>query len=323
LERKTLSCSNAIKSPNANSNASHLQKSYGAISHYNSDSEDSHYSDLSKQPFDPKMKGNSRDSEEEFLEDMSVASLTNDLEVKSDDQKIGSTFKIPSAAWTSIASYAILSFHAIFMEEVYTLYTVTAVQFGGLGFHATKLALSLTIMGGVQLISQFIIFPWITCRVNMLKLYHICWFTYVPVYLLFPLINKLEIYLSKNEVKWSEAIVWYSLLPVLTVRYFLGVCTFTPVMIFINNSTTSDTLGTVNGIGQTLASFVRSIGPAFGGFLWSWSLTNNRNFPFDNFFVFIVLSIAAFIGWIHSLSLPRDVNKSDNLDDDEVILLGE
>ena len=28
----------------------------------------------------------------------------------------------------------------------------------------------------------------------------------------------------------------------------------------------------MNGLGQTLASFVRALGPALGGMLWAWSL---------------------------------------------------
>lgn len=28
----------------------------------------------------------------------------------------------------------------------------------------------------------------------------------------------------------------------------------------------------MNGLGQTLASFVRALGPALGGLLWAWSL---------------------------------------------------
>ena len=40
----------------------------------------------------------------------------------------------------------------------------------------------------------------------------------------------------------------------------------------INNSVYDESLGKVNGLGQSMASLARTIGPAFGGLLWSFSL---------------------------------------------------
>ena len=40
----------------------------------------------------------------------------------------------------------------------------------------------------------------------------------------------------------------------------------------INNSVLDESLGAVNGLGQSLACFARTIGPGFGGILWSLSL---------------------------------------------------
>ena len=39
----------------------------------------------------------------------------------------------------------------------------------------------------------------------------------------------------------------------------------------INNSVFDEALGAVNGLGQSMASLARAIGPAFGGLLWSIS----------------------------------------------------
>ena len=40
----------------------------------------------------------------------------------------------------------------------------------------------------------------------------------------------------------------------------------------INNSVLDESLGVVNGLGQSLASLARMIGPGFGGILWSISM---------------------------------------------------
>jgi len=37
----------------------------------------------------------------------------------------------------------------------------------------------------------------------------------------------------------------------------------------------------MNGLGQSVGSLARAIGPSMGGFTWSWSLGEGHKFPFD------------------------------------------
>jgi hypothetical protein len=41
----------------------------------------------------------------------------------------------------------------------------------------------------------------------------------------------------------------------------------------VNHSATDEHLGFVNGLGQSVASFARAVGPAMGGFMWSYSVS--------------------------------------------------
>jgi hypothetical protein len=50
-------------------------------------------------------------------------------------------------------------------------------------------------------------------------------------------------------------------------------------------------VGRVNGVGQTLASLVRGLGPALGGTLWSLSVASEL--PGSYFLVFAVISLSA------------------------------
>ncbi|CAG8536554.1 11253_t:CDS:2 [Diversispora eburnea] len=183
-----------------------------------------------------------------------------------------------------------------------------------LGFSAAKLALTLACMGCVQLFSQFIIYPWLARRINIAKTYPFIWFSYIPIYLSFPTINKFYIFLYDKKIETADTIIWYILLPFLTIRFFLNVFSYTSSMLFINNSATPNILGTVNGIAQASASFVRTVGPALGGFLWSWSLTNNLSFPFDNYFAFVVLSIISLIGGYQSSFIPHNLSAANSSD---------
>ena len=46
---------------------------------------------------------------------------------------------------------------------------------------------------------------------------------------------------------------------------------FTSVMVLISNSSLPETRGTVNGYGQALCAFGRSLGPVMGAPLFAWS----------------------------------------------------
>ena len=77
----------------------------------------------------------------------------------------------------------------------------------------------------------------------------------------------------------------------------------------INNSESGEILGRVNGIAQASASCVRGIGPALGGTLWSWSLTNSLQFPFNNAFVFLLMSVIALGAWKQSFAIQNSLNE--------------
>ncbi|KAL2912472.1 hypothetical protein HK105_208044 [Polyrhizophydium stewartii] len=97
----------------------------------------------------------------------------------------------------------------------------------------------------------------------------------------------------------QKAWVFGALMFVLAGRNVGCVIGFIAVMILVNDSAPGQhTLGTVHGFGQLAASFVRSVGPALGGTLWSWSLSNGLAFPFDfhfTLFMTAVIAVASFV----------------------------
>jgi hypothetical protein len=59
----------------------------------------------------------------------------------------------------------------------------------------------------------------------------------------------------------------------LPYRAFCICNTHTSSIILVNGAPHQSQLGAVNGVGQTVASFVRGAGPAMAGFLWSACLS--------------------------------------------------
>jgi hypothetical protein len=64
------------------------------------------------------------------------------------------------------------------------------------------------------------------------------------------------------------------------------------VIIFVNHSAYDYQLGTINGIGQTVAAGARSVGPALGGLLWSLSV--KIHFLYINYLLSILLFLVMF-----------------------------
>ncbi len=71
----------------------------------------------------------------------------------------------------------------------------------------------------------------------------------------------------------------------------------------VNHSVEDIHLGTVNGMGQTLASSARSIGPALGGIIWSLSL--KYKFVYSNFV--ITAAVLLFCEYIN-FQLPNEID---------------
>ncbi|RUS16332.1 major facilitator superfamily domain-containing protein [Endogone sp. FLAS-F59071] len=231
-------------------------------------------------------------------------------------QEEGKKKKIGKVSMGVILAYTILAFHCMIFDELFNLYAVALPSIGGLGWTARNLAISLALMGIVQLVAQFVLYPCINHYVKTMTLYRWSLMWYIPVYMLCPVIASLADVWGKGGDAW----VWYAMLVVLTVRFCLTTISYTAVMLMINNSANSDMLGTVNGFGQTSASFVRAVGPALGGTLWSWSLTNNASFPFNNWFIFFVMSGLTLIGYVQSLPLPESVGEAR--EGEQVVHLG-
>ncbi|KAG0084963.1 hypothetical protein BGZ92_009417 [Podila epicladia] len=210
---------------------------------------------------------------------------------------------------TTIVAYSMLALHSIVFEEVYTLYAVTPLASHGLGWNAMQLSTSLASMGLVQLFLQFVLYPKLERRFSAVWLFRCAQLLYACIYVTFPMIRAFLTDENEPETGGQIARVRYTVLLVLVFKYLCSVLSYTSVMVMITNSSPPHLLGTVNGIGQTSASFMRAFGPALGGILWAWSLSNKLSFPFNYFFVFFMMGTIAILGFIHSWSIPRELGR--------------
>jgi hypothetical protein len=66
----------------------------------------------------------------------------------------------------------------------------------------------------------------------------------------------------------SQALMFFAM----GAKAISGINAFTGCLIIVNAAAPVDSLGAVNGAGQSVASLVRAAGPALGGLSWAWSL---------------------------------------------------
>jgi hypothetical protein len=88
-----------------------------------------------------------------------------------------------------------------------------------------------------------------------------------------------------------QAILYIALL----VRAVSLSSAFTGAIILVNAAPHPSQLGSVNGVGQSVASFVRGVGPAAAGLLWSASLGLSGAHQFMPFGVVTVIAVAAIV----------------------------
>lgn len=74
---------------------------------------------------------------------------------------------------------------------------------------------------------------------------------------------------GQGDIGW---LAWGLLYCAMLLKSLSGCFAFTGTMIVVNMSVDPQQLGAVNGVGQSLASLARGVGPAVGGLLWGMTV---------------------------------------------------
>ncbi|KAJ3131443.1 hypothetical protein HK100_006347 [Physocladia obscura] len=219
-------------------------------------------SDSSGRSSSQRLSSNCLDIEDDLRNHCSVSSL------EPVQQESGIFNAIDKKARQAIIAYSLLAFQNIILDEVFSLWIVTPTRDGGLGYDSAQVGVVLSIIGTLALYLQLVVYPYLSWHYSPLTLFRTGAILYIIPYATYPVLSGIINPAFENKT------------------IFCNVLTYTSIFILINNTATGENLGLVNGVAQTSASFVRSIGPALGGILWAWSITNGLGFPFNHYFVF-------------------------------------
>jgi MFS family permease len=196
--------------------------------------------------------------------------------------------------------YMMLGTCASTLQEVWPLWALLPLAEGGFNMGSSEVGLLLVVGSPVQMIGQLVVFPRITKRFGFLRTFQ-CSILFVGVCaFITPFCN---VAASSTFATWIVVgVLWSS---VSSVWMF----SFTSIFALINNGCRRRERGAANGIGQTLVSVGRSVGPLFGGIIFAWSASSDNAFPFDYHFTFFLLGILFALTAALSLVLPKTIDK--------------
>jgi hypothetical protein len=128
-------------------------------------------------------------------------------------------------------------------DEVLPLYFTAPIYAGGLGITPSEFAKTLSLLGAMQLVFQFVIYPKLTKRFSTLVLCKFGFVLYIPIYISFPELTTLQ-QLVKSSDHWLFRLVYMVLL---IIRFGGNCLTYTGLGIMVSTSSSPEILGTVNG----------------------------------------------------------------------------
>jgi MFS family permease len=204
----------------------------------------------------------------------------------------------------AIIAYVLHSFTVQTEFDTFPLWTAAPVSAGGLGLESSETGGMLSAMGAAQLGFSLFIFPRIHQALGNLRSFRLLMVVQTPLHLLMPLASYI------TTAGYSPTLIWWY---VVTIRS-LNLCAisgaFTTLAISMNNSVTAQERGALNGLGMTLASIGKAVGPASGSPLFAWSLMNGFDTPFDYHLVFYLYALMTMVILLWSTMLPSSTNLS-------------
>ena len=199
----------------------------------------------------------------------------------------------------STAIYAISGLAFLSFQEIFPLWCRALKQNGGLGFEDSGPIGLIQSLGGVSVIVfQLFLVPWASAKYGILFVMKLAWFLCLPVFFFTPFFSYVY-----------GVAMWLGISFLYLVFSAVQSCVLTAIGIGINNSVSSDLVGTANGAAQSAVSLFRFIGPAAAGGIFGWSTSNGMGFPFNAHFIFILDMLLGVVSLALLFSLNEKVNK--------------
>eukprot|EP00127_Corallochytrium_limacisporum_P002665 Clim_evm101s134 gene=Clim_evmTU101s134 len=203
--------------------------------------------------------------------------------------------------WWGLASYGLMCFTYIMLDETYPLFAKTELAHNGLGFNSDQIGLALSAMGAFVSFYAFFVFPRQSKLYSNLLAARWGMLASIALFWLYPSMHDIAEY----DKTW---LTWVYMLAIMCMRGVFNLTAFTGIIILSNNAVAPEDLGYANGIGQTFASGARAAGPALAGIIWS--STQFADFPAARWVPWIMMTVFGLITMGATFGLPNDMELS-------------
>jgi len=190
----------------------------------------------------------------------------------------------PNVLWT-LLSVAIFDLHMGAFSGLWIIFLSTpratptqtthtdAIRFkGGLSFSPSLLGSSLAILGVVGLALQILLYPWANARFGLMRCFRYSLLLFPLAYMLAPYLALLPSVTVSPEPA-SGLLIWLGISFVLTLQVSARTFALPASIILVNNASPHPSvLGTIHGVGQSVSSAMRTLGPVAGGYWFGLGL---------------------------------------------------
>ncbi|KAL7939985.1 major facilitator superfamily domain-containing protein [Trichoderma barbatum] len=144
---------------------------------------------------------------------------------------------------------------------------------GGLGLQPQSVGLAMAVLGIISIALQVLLYPPVSARMGTLLSYRASLQLFPLAYLIMPYLSVVHGSSEPPQAKTGIAI-WLSICAVLVI-HVLGVTFALPSGFILTNNCSPhpSVLATVHGIGHSVSSLARTIGPIIGGFVYGFGLS--------------------------------------------------
>lgn len=147
---------------------------------------------------------------------------------------------------------------------------------GGLGLHPREVGMAMAILGALGISLQIFVYPALAARLGTVRSWRLALMFFPCTYFLVPYLSLVPSSAASPPPGPKDGFtVWVSIAGVLLCHVVGRTFALPAQTILVNNCTPHPSvLGTVHGIGQSVSSFARTIGPVLCGFLYGVGLAN-------------------------------------------------
>lgn len=183
--------------------------------------------------------------------------------------------------------FGINTFYAAVYGEMIPFWAAARYQDGGLGFKPEQISDLFVYLTGPQLLIQIFLYPVLQKKKGDFWLLTAGHWVHIPLFFLIPFAHLFP------EGSMGQIMIY--LIFWMFVRNLGSFMNFSALQRYTNDTISAEKRGQINGFQIAFSSLLQTLGPIIGGFVLSWSMTNEMPYPFNYHFTFLIMVAITFV----------------------------